>query len=50
MSGLVPSTEIERIVGADRHPTEHVGRAVEAVDLAEDLERVLSGPEGANHG
>lgn len=28
MSNLVPSTEIERIVGADRHPTEHLGRAV----------------------
>lgn len=28
MSDLVPASEIERIVGVDRHPTEHWGRAV----------------------
>jgi hypothetical protein len=30
MSSLVPAGDIERIVGADRHPTEHWGRAVSA--------------------
>lgn len=30
MSDLVPASDIERIVGADRHPTDHLGRAVSA--------------------
>ncbi|MCU1677696.1 MAG: hypothetical protein JWM93_2454 [Frankiales bacterium] len=30
MSDLVPTEDIERIVGAKRHPTEHVARAVSA--------------------
>ncbi|MCZ2837159.1 hypothetical protein [Modestobacter sp. VKM Ac-2985] len=30
MSDLVPALEIEEIVGVDRHPTEHWGRAVSA--------------------
>lgn len=30
MSELVPSDEIEGIVGAARHPTRHLGRAVSA--------------------
>lgn len=28
MSDLVPTADIERIVGAGRHPTAHLGRAV----------------------
>jgi hypothetical protein len=28
MSDLVPADRIERIVGASRHPTDHIGRAV----------------------
>ncbi len=28
MTELVDASEIERVVGADRHPTEHRGRAV----------------------
>lgn len=30
MSEIVPAAEIERIVGAKRHATEHLGRAIEA--------------------
>ena len=30
MTDLVPATDIERIVGADRHPTAHLGRAISA--------------------
>lgn len=30
MSDLVPADQIERIVGAARHPTHHIGRAVSA--------------------
>jgi hypothetical protein len=30
MSALVPATDIERIVGVDRHATDHWGRAVSA--------------------
>jgi hypothetical protein len=30
MSTLVPAEDIERIVGARRHPTEHLGRAISA--------------------
>jgi hypothetical protein len=30
MSDLVPAEKIERIVGIDRHPTGHFGRAVSA--------------------
>lgn len=30
MSDLVPGDQIEQIVGAPRHPTEHIGRAVSA--------------------
>ncbi len=30
MSDLVPGSEIERIVGIERHATEHYGRAVSA--------------------
>ena len=51
MSELVPPTEIEGIVGARRHPTDHIGRAVsseqtvyilhskECVDSGIDLRR-----------
>ena len=28
MSEIVPASKIEGIVGAERHPTEHIGRAV----------------------
>lgn len=30
MTDLVPTSDIERLVGARRHPTEHLGRAVSA--------------------
>lgn len=30
MSELVPAEDIEQIVGVERHPTEHYGRAVSA--------------------
>lgn len=30
MANLVPSNDIERIVGVTRHPTRHYGRAVSA--------------------
>lgn len=51
MTALVPSTDIERIVGVKRHQTEHWGRAVsreqrvyilhsrECLDAADDLRR-----------
>lgn len=33
MSDLVPSDQIEGIVGAGRHPTEHFGRAVSETQM-----------------
>jgi hypothetical protein len=30
MSDIVPTSEIEGIVGVNRHPTDHIGRAVSA--------------------
>lgn len=30
MTDLVPADRIEQIVGASRHPTDHIGRAVSA--------------------
>lgn len=33
MTALVPPDAIEKIVGARRHPTRHIGRAVEAEQM-----------------
>lgn len=33
MSDLVPTEDIERIVGIDRHPTLHYGRAVSSEEI-----------------
>ncbi len=46
MSDLVPATEIEQIVGADRHATMHIGRA----DSSDEMVYILHSHECKDSG